>query len=156
LETSNNQPVQIDDTIETNKNFNGYSISILVSPISHSERGRCYDYFTIIIKFKELKLGKLNRGLLEVQNFLFKDVITAFHREFTPLNPIIERESISINLNKKPNMLKSLNGLNVDTISSTDRDIDILLTENKIKFTGSMSDPIFLKFENLVKQNLIS
>jgi hypothetical protein len=53
-------------------------------------------------------------------------------------------------------MLTAVKDLNINIIQSNEHGLDILLTEDRLKFTGSLSNATFLKFEGLLKQNLPS
>ena len=156
FETTGKQAIVMDDMMKTNKKIDDCSVDILISPISTSTDGDFYDHFLISIKLHSLRVRNINSGLIGVQNFLFKDIITAIHRNIPSFNPIIENESITVKFEKKPRMLNAIKDLNVNVIQSNENGVDILLTEDKLKFTGSFSNATFLKFEGLLKQNLPS
>jgi hypothetical protein len=154
--TTGNQPTVIDDIIKTHKKIDDCAIDILISPISTSADGDLYDHFLISLKLHSLRIRNINTGLIGVQNFLFKDIITEIHRKIPTFNPIVENESVSVKFEKKPRMLTAVKDLNINIIQSNEHGLDILLTEDRLKFTGSLSNATFLKFEGLLKQNLPS
>lgn len=110
-------------------------------------------FLTIDVRMGAVRVKSLEKILVGIQSFIFKDLITALNRSIL-IDPDVETQAIRFDLHQTPRTLKPLKSINVSSIKGKEEGINYEIKERHIRATGVFDPTKYGKLEAVVKENL--
>ncbi len=153
LKSIHNYPIihETGDVFKLDKRFADFDGNFRIIPVIGK---RNYENIVIIFSTKGLKLKKLNRGIIELQNYLLGELVQSLGRDIRFI-PDTNNEEVKVNFSEIPVMLQSIKELNINELNSEDNHTKIIIARDKIRFIGNIEHSID-KIEEIVRSNLSS
>ncbi len=140
--------------IKAKRNFPKFSTEIDIIPTPSYDSDEM-NYLSIIIRSKDVGLKDLKDSLFDIHTYLFRDISLEITKRLK-FSPLTNKEGVKINFNQKPAMLNMIKDIDIKSLTSKDKDMEIDIFPDNINVIGKIGKDSIENIEYLIRKNMVT